>query len=397
MKFKSIFGILFIFAVLAIGCVTEFNAKLPANDGQILIVDGNIIENTTATFYLGKSVPFDSTTNTQGNFIAGAPPQITIVGSDGYQSSPAIYSGNGRYSLDVGTLDDNTEYGIQIEYEGNTYRSKLAKPLYTPEIDSVSFIQPDSAGTVSFRVSTHDTDTKEAKFYMWDYKEDWEVTAYYYTTAFLKLDNNTFYTVSPAPNFYCWRNNTSSQYLIGSTESLKQNSIINKQLYQCNPGSDRFSYLYSVNVNQKAISKGAYDYYLNKITLNENMGGLFTPQPSEVMGNIACITDPSKKVMGYIEIIKNTTQKRIFVYPNQITHPFRYFNCNTITNDSVLTLLSSIKGNYIDFYQMGYRPANSLLMNGMPVPEVWSTAACTDCVANGGSKKKPDFWPNNDQ
>ena len=396
-KYKTLFGILLILAGITNGCVTEFNAKLPTNEEQILFVDGNIIGDSIATFYVGKSVPLDSSLNTRENMVSDA--KITLVGSNGYQSSPASYSGNGMYSLHIGTLDNNTEYGIQIEYAGDTYKSTPAKPLHTPEIDSVSWVQPDSMGTVFFRVSTHDTDTKEAKFYMWDYKEDWEITAYYYTTVFFDPVNNKFYQADPS-NYYCWKKNASNSFLIGTTQSLKENSIINKQLYQYDPTDSRFSVLYSVIVNQKALSKDAYDYYLNKITLNENMGGLFTPQPSEVMGNISCITDPSKKVMGYIEIIKNITHKRIFVSATQIKRPPVGSDCITITNDSVNALLIENEMTLTDFYVWGWRPAGSMInMQNYPdvLPEEWSYEYCTDCVAAGGSKNKPDFWPNSDK
>jgi len=396
-KYKIIFGILLILTVLIIGCVTDFNAKLPANEEQILIVDGNIIGDSVATFYVGKSVPLDSALNTWVNVVFDA--KITVIGDNGYQSAPATYSGNGMYSLSIGKLDDNTKYGIKIEYAGDTYQSTPAKPLYTPEIDSVSWVQPDSAGTVFFRVSTHDTDTKEAKFYMWDYKEDWEVTAYYYTTIFFDPGSKSFYMALP-PNYYCWKKNASNSFLIGSTQSLKENSIINRQICQYDASDSRFSVLYSVIVNQKALSKDAYDYYLNKKTLNENMGGLFTPQPSEVMGNISCITDPSKKVMGYIEIIKNITHKRIFVSSTQIKRPMIGSPCTTITRDSVNAILSQFGMTYAEFYGWGYRPAGSNVnMQNYPniLPEEWSFENCTDCVAAGGSKNKPDFWPNSDQ
>jgi len=322
---------------------------------------------------------------------------ITIIGSDGYKSSPAINQGNGKYSIDVGTLDDNVKYGIQIEYDGDTYQSTLSKPVYTPEIDSISWIQPEQNGAIYFRVSTHDDETEEAKFFLWNYVEDWEFSAAYRTTIFLDPDNNSFYTDDSAPYYFCWRNNTSNNYMIGSTESLTKNSIVNKTIYQGDPGNDRFSILYSVLVNQKAISKAAYDYYQNKIQLNEQMGGLFSPQPSEVSGNIICTTNSSKRAMGYVEVNKNTTQKRIFVSRTQITRPSIYNNCQTITNDSVLIILGEINGTYVDFYNSGYRPAGEVDLFNRSLPDDWAMKYCTDCVANGGSKNKPDFWPNNDE
>ena len=389
---SKVFFCLFILALSAIGCVSEFKADLPYNDEQILIVDGNIMENTEAVFYLSKSFPLDSFFNPQQAFNIDA--RITIIGSDGYRSLPAIYRGGGKYSIFTEELNDNVNYGIEIEYDGDTYRSALSKPLHTPEIDSISWIQPKREGPVFFRVSTHDNTTEDAKFFFWDYAENWEITPEYYTTYFLNPSTNQFYTLPSAPYYYCWKSNVSDRFLIGSTEALKENRIINHQLYQADHSGYRFTVLYCVTVNQKAISKGAYDYYQNKIQLNEETGGLFSPLPSELNGNITCITDPSKRVMGYVEVTKNVTQKRLFVYPNELSHPIGHSNCNIITNDSVLIILSESKGTYADIYWMGYRPITYLNPYDLETPSEWTIAPCTDCLAKGGAKLKPDFWPN---
>ena len=50
---------------------------------------------------------------------------------------------------------------------------------------------------------------------------------------------------------------------------------------------DRFTVLYSIQVQQRALSKEGYEYYLNVQQQNEEMGGIFTPQPSEIQGNIS--------------------------------------------------------------------------------------------------------------
>ena len=133
-------------------------------------------------------------------------------------------------------MEDDVEYGIQFEYDGEIYQSSLSKPLYTPEINSVSWTQPEEEGQVFFHVSTHDF-TEGAKYFVWNYVEDWE----------FKLAEDVT---------YCWKNNKSNTYLIGSTEKLSENRIINKQLYQHNSEDKRFERLYSVIVTQKAISRG---------------------------------------------------------------------------------------------------------------------------------------------
>ena len=125
------------------------------------------------------------------------------------------------------------------------------------------------------------------------------------------------------------------------------------------------------------------------------MGGLFTPQPSELTGNITCITDPSKKIMGYIEPVKNITQKRIFVHSTEISGS-RFFDCETMDAGELAAYLSDHEITYDQFYMIGFRPAGEINPStGMPFE--WSIARCTDCVVDGGSKKKPDFWPNNDE
>ena len=384
---KKNFFYIFVLISLFNSCVSEFNADLPFEDLEILIVDGSIIENSDVTFYLSKSIPLNTSYSPEESLNVIA--DLSIIGSDGYKSLPTKYLGRGAYLFSVGELKDNVEYGIKIEYNGDIYQSDLAIPLRTPEIDSISWVQPEEKGDVFFRVSTHD-DSGEAKFFIWSYTEDWEITAYFYVNFFFSPVENSFYYADPS-NFYCWRKNTSNKFLIGSAESLKESRIINKQLFSCMPTDSRFSNLYSINVVQRATTKRAFEYYQNKIVLNEEMGGLFTPQPSEIMGNIVCVTDPSKRVMGFVETVKNTTQKRIFVSREKITRPFLSSHCTSITTDSLRIILDEFNGTFVDAYKLGYRPITA----GMFMePSEWSTDVCTDCTKNGGSKIKPDFWPN---
>ena len=387
MKTKIFFCFL-ITVLLLNGCITEFSAKLPEDYNELLIVDGNITENSEVTFHLSKSYSINSPVIPSETLNVEA--KLTVISSDGYESVPATYTGMDGYRLSVGELDDNIEYGIRIEYDGNIYQSKLSKPIRSPEIDSVSFNQTENLGNVFFHLSTHD-ESNEAKFYSWTYTEIWEIMSYYYTTAF--FTSTGYITIDPAPYFYCWKTVKSNKYLIGSTDRLTENRILNRLLFQCEPDdNDRFSILYCLTVYQKAISKEAYDFYLNRIKLNYEMGGLYTPQPSELYGNISCITDPSKKAMGYVEISKNISQKRIWVYPYQIKRPYNR-NCVEITHEYIKNFMAETGFDISFFLSNGYVPAGSLdQFTNEPI--IWSTANCANCVAAGGSKLKPDFWPN---
>jgi len=106
---KILFGI-FISALLLTGCISEYNAVLPENDRNILFVTGDIIENTDVIFRISQSFPLsvDAITNIpKESFIDNA--SLSIIGSNGYKSPPAINQGNGTYLISVGKLEDNAE------------------------------------------------------------------------------------------------------------------------------------------------------------------------------------------------------------------------------------------------------------------------------------------------
>jgi len=45
---------------------------------------------------------------------------------------------------------------------------------------------------------------------------------------------------------------------------------------------------------------------------------------------------------------------------------------------------------------MGFRPTGAL-DSRTDLPSHWAYFICTDCTQNGGTKNKPDFWPNTHQ
>lgn len=364
------------------GCVSEYNANLPATDENILIVEGDIVANTNSQFSLSKSFPLsvDKLPADYNDITA----TIVIVGSDGYRSESGSRIGTGKYQIPVGELKSDVAYGIEIEYNGAKYTSIPATPLATPEIDELAWKQPVPKEEVTIHLSTQG-DPEKFQYYMWNYAEDWEITAAFYTNCFYDPMTGGMYQESPDPVYYCWKKYSSQKILIATTESQRENRILNYPLYKINPSDDRTSVLYSVLVKQRALSKEAYDYYQNLQKQNESMGGLFTPQPSEVQGNISCNTDPSRKVIGFVGVLKNTTEKRIFITTTEITHPFSRSTCEAYDDEYFAELQLS---SFADRYSAGFVPV------GMAIPEFWTQGKCADCQKNGGTKKKPEFWPN---
>ena len=185
-----------------------------------------------------------------------------------------------------------------------------------------------------YRVSTHG-DPGKTQYYMWNYREDWEIRASYITTCYFDPDMNRIYEDSNYPTFYCWKKEISRNILIGSTEKLKEHLIINNKLLDVPVNEDRFTVLYSIQVQQRALSKEGYEYYLNVQQQNEEMGGIFTPQPSEIQGNISCISQPKRRTIGYVGVYKNISEKRIYIHPNEIKRPPLYSGCEEVSDSEM--------------------------------------------------------------
>lgn len=119
------------------------------------------------------------------------------------------------------------------------------------------------------------------------------------------------------------------------------------------------------------------------------MGGIFTPQPSEVQGNLSCTTQPERRAIGYVGVYKNIVEKRIYIRPNDIERPPRYTDCEELTDDDLNEMGYNT---YLTRYLAGYRPVGT----GTHIDN-WTLQRCTECEYNGGNKNKPSFWPNDHQ
>lgn len=380
-------------SVLAGSCISEFNAKLSSSEVNILVVEGNIIANSEVNFYLTKSIPLSDEEKKDSTDFSNVEAKLVIIGDDGFRSDPAEHVGMGTYRINIGDLNEHVSYGVEIEYEGETYRSALMKPLYTPEIDSISWKQSGKGADVSFHVSTHDTKNEGHSYFIWNYEEDWEFTSTFRPHVFFDPETETFYEDHTYPYYYCWKKSSGSEILVGSTEALTENRIVNNKLYAYESIDEKLSLLYSVLVKQRAITKDAYEYYLNKNKFNNEMGGLFTPQPFELESNISCITDPSKKVIGFVGVSMNTTQTRIFVSTEKITKKNAPKKCFYYTKSEMADIVGDVP--IKEYYFLGYEPLTFDDEGNMDnLGFLWSESRCVSCIKAGGSKNKPDFWPN---
>lgn len=363
------------------GCITDYVAKEIEEVSDILVVDGIIAEDET---YITLSRSLNLSDNMNFTYVDNA--RVYVECEDGTQmegkrtvTDSSYYNKTIRYLIKTGTLSLEHRYRLKIEINepdddcvddgvGSCptkiykYSSEYSYPIKTPEIDSVFWIKTARGKPVMIYVSTHSLDG-EVLYYRWSYQEDWEIQSEVYLYGY---------------PFYCWNKANSNVLLIGSAEKTVFGQLTDK-IVDINPSSMKLSVKYRINVKQNAIGKRAYDYFANIKKNILQTSSIFAPVPSELRGNIICDTDPSRPVIGYVDI-STTAQKHIFISGTQVWEP-PYVNCDFVSLDSLLVKYNNtIPDDYVFFSVVP------------PGPPFYVPVRCVDCTFYGTEQEPPD-WP----
>lgn len=351
------------------GCITKFEATRIDEAGEIIVVDGIITDDETI-ITLSRSLNLTDDDYYRYYYVDSA--YVYIECDDGTKWQAEPYGGdwwiympprNGRYLIKTGKLNLARKYRLKIEIEEHTntyeYCSEYSYPIETPEIDSIFWVS-GRGKPVSLYVATSTYEHKNM-YYSWSYKEDWEV--------------NAAIRVSNYP-YNCWKSSRNEDLLLGTNEKIVHGQLVNI-LTEIATSDMRLSSLYRIIVNQNAISKRAYEYYLNIKKNAENMGSLFAPVPSELLGNIICVSDPKRSVIGYVDVSTTTKMQRfisredlLFVNP---------LSCRIFSLEYMIEQFGSI--NQI--------PPHYIKIDA----ESYAEHKCIDCTLLNGTLQKPDDWP----
>lgn len=376
-------------------CIEEY--KMPTyatNDFEPeLVIQGYILSNDESLVYLSMTEPVYN----ESEPIPITNAQINIIGQNGYESKVAEYhEERDCYIIDAEQLSQETLYALRVELNGEIYQSDFSSIIDSPEIDEVTYKEHEDG--ISIHLTTH-ADLEESRYYMWGYEEDWEFHA---EVDLLRPQNGiliyekskyTFDDPEVNPYYYCWGHQNSSNIFIYTTSNLQENTVKDKELLRIPVDDIRISYIYSILVKQWSLTPEAFIYYQTLEKMTENSGGLFQVMPSELRGNISCISNPDIKVRGYITF-SNVKMKRIFIYASEFeTLVPTYENCSpAIPPNPPYTGWAMSWLNLIG----NYGAAVMSYTGNIDINSVLYTNTCVDCrQTKGATKKRPDFWPNN--
>ena len=361
-------GLLGLLCLLLCGCLTDFEPKDIDDVGDILVVEGTITDDET-TITLTRSV---NLMDISSNPVYVPNAKVYVECDDGTQFH--VYNWNGQYKIKTGKLNPDLKYSLKIEIEEcehfddrislgmpctsktYVYGTEPSYPIQTPEIDSIFWTKRGMGQPVNIHVATH-SPYDEILYYRWWFKEDWEINS---PVALDDYPSN------------CWNYSISSEIFLGSAEKTIFGKITDN-IKEIPTWNKKLSGLYRIIVWQNAISKNAYDYFTNIKKNAETMGTIFAPIPSEIRGNISCITDPERHVIGFVEVTSTKTGQR-YIYSREVYErpsgecPFK-------------KLLEIDKGERYDWIQVS-KDEDSYVHR-----------SCVDCTYNGANTNKPDNWP----
>jgi hypothetical protein len=375
------FFILLLTTCLA-ACRQSYNPPAITAANNYLVVDGfiNISANAVTTFNLNRSRNLGDSTVTgipELNAVA------SIISSSGASYPLTDTANTGMYSSTPLNLDITQQYSIAITTsDGQKYSSNPVPCKQTPPIDSLYWQQPSD---LIIYVNTHDP-TGNTRYYRYDYQETWEHDAEL-STYWIVVNDTLQAADSTNQRAQCWTTAPSTNILLATSSALAQDNIVAFPVETIPNGDARLEIGYSILVRQYALTEDAYNYWLLIQKTSQELGTLFDIQPTQLIGNIHCLTNPAAPVIGFISA-SSVQQQRINIYISSLGNNWMHnspgVNCNTIEiayNPNDFPAFSYADTNYGPYYFNG---ADSLVL---------APTFCTNCLYFGGTTTKPSFWP----
>ena len=365
------------------GCIEEYEADIPSEDTDLLVVEGTICSGKLNKFVLSRTQAINSSASPQ--MVKGA--KVSVHGTDG--SEYLLQETDGYYACWIDALSPDEEYYLRIEADGEVYESEPQKPLRTEEIAEVIGVQNTPDSNIDVLVTpAAPFDPDKTNYYSWTYDETWEVHADYSTHMYFDVETMTrLYQNNFFPEVG-WKDAIGSTIMVGASTNYEGQHIERLKLYDLDNSNERMLHMYSGLVHQRAISKAEYEYELARRQAGSEMGGLFTPLPSALPSNIHCLTS-DKHVIGFVGSSLSTGEYRFFLDAKDFSiERIQYEDARVWIDNCNEEICARMvkKGMYLCEWEDGRISFGTL-------KTAWATEYQLDVRYKGAYIERPDFWP----
>ena len=377
-----------VLVILFTGCRKPYNPPAITSVAGYLVVEGVINSGSDSTI-----IKLNHTVNIASKITANPVLHALVaVESDQGAKYPLTETANGNYVSPGLNLNNSHTYRLNIKTPDNKqYQSDFVPAIISPPIDSIGYnIVTLPVPGIQIYANTHDPGNT-AKYFRWDYDEAWAFQAKY--ISYWISNGTTLVVRQPDQNIsLCYTNDVSSDIVLGSSAKLQQDILYQSPIAFIPSTSEKIESEYSILLRQYALSADAYNFWMSLKKNTEQLGSIFDAQPSQIEGNIHCITNPSEPVIGYVSVCM-VSSKRVVITNAKLpawvaTYPY---SCeqDTIGPVYVYNFYNDLVYNSDKFIATGPPPGPS----GLPDPSniFYSTRACVDCTIRG-TKIPPPFF-----
>ncbi len=410
MDTKYIFRTALLSAALlaAASCIYPFEPELPSTTEAPLVVEGDIhiggqttlrlshvksfyaTDNNASSIFLRGHIEGEDGTTVQGQSFPGAGSMSSLPYSDGVNQlwfDTANLRPDQRYRLQFSTL---TQGGDVL----NSFESDWLQPCPAPTIDGLSYSLHEELDQLWIGLSMH---CNGAHHFRWTFSEVWEYHSDLNSHLMWDTANQTVRQydarIDGYPGlYYCWKTSNSSQINIFSTTNQKEDRFEELAFHRIARTDKRLQIMYHITVHLEAMSENAYNYWNNIQQGSEGQGSIFSPTPSEMASNVRCVTDPGLQVIGYLNA--SVQAEADMYYDNQQVGFYRNGPVRFIRDEKKVS--ASRPDSMAYWYARSYLPYVELFEGMSPDPShyIWTNKSCIDCRTQGGTKNKPEGWPN---
>ena len=423
MAVRRIIGIAALAAACTLAsCVYSFDPGVESTDSRI-VVEGAVSIGAVSSFHFSRVIPFGEAYNTapieMKGYVEGEdgtktesfviPDEYVLVDdstkASAYDSPGAGYGQDNRYAVwfDTRELSASQRYRVHFEdaVTGAVYETDWMDVCEAPVIDDLSYILNRERSELNVALSMHSATDSH---FRWYYEETWEYHADLNASHYLVPENlfddqgnyqpqaALFKFLGGTNNYYCWDSFQSPEIKIFSTSDQSDNRFIDLEFHRVSSTNRKLQVMYKLTVHLEAISEKAFQYWKN---IEDNTGGqgtFFSPVPSQMRGNVHCLSDPEAEVIGYVSAARQATAS---MYYDDLQEKF-YNGSGTDWNKIVIEEFTDIN-TFASWYARGYLPYTVIpadMSESGQLTYQWAKAECVDCRRLGGTKQIPAGWPN---
>lgn len=380
-------ALLWCLALLLPACIDRYEPEAISSPRNFLVVDGFINSQGISSVKLSRTFPLSTKTTTRPPVERGATVFIEsetgtryrlLESVPGTYTSPSLMLTSGaKYRLHVTTAGASSSGSSA--YRTETYASDYVAAKTTPPIESLLW-RAEATG-VGIYLNTRDP-ANATQYYRWEFEETWEIIPPH--RPLIEYFNGRIQPIRVRYPTLCWGSEQSTAIQISKTTALSQDVVANFPLRQLPISSPRLHERYSILVQQHALSKAEYEYWEMLRKNTESIGSLFDPQPTQLTGNMHCLSTPGEVVLGFVGV-HSVESKRLFIARPELPRDWRrgtgYEAC--VPPDTVIAQYTPA--------EQAFGSGNQVPINEIPGGWTASSIDCVDCRTRG-TVVRPSFW-----